>query len=73
MKTSLFIERDFKDPKPEHEALKMVNHESLDLDNPKFDWEYFGRQKYNRYAVCANTNVKRSLTMGEFYGSSVVD
>jgi len=42
-------------------------------DDPKFDWEYFGDSKYGRYAFCRNTQIKRGLTMGEFYGTSSVD
>ncbi|CAH7261744.1 conserved hypothetical protein [Vibrio chagasii] len=71
--TKSFTERKFMQPKTEHASLKHVNADSNDWNKPEFDWEYFGLDKYGRYAVCKNTNIKRGLTMGEFYGSSSVD
>jgi hypothetical protein len=69
-----FVDRKFSPPLPEHRGVKLTDYKSLgDLDDPKFSWEYFGLDKYGRYAVCRNTGIKRGLTIGEFYGTSAVD
>jgi hypothetical protein len=68
--TSSFIDREFHENKPEHESLVETDYQTLDLDDAKYQWEYFGKEKYGRYAVCKNTNIMRGLTMGEFYGTS---
>ncbi len=73
-----FTDRKFQEPKPEHKSLGYLSADQFtsthgDLDDSKYDWEFFGKDKYGRYAVCRNTNIKRGLTMGEFYGSSTVD
>jgi hypothetical protein len=43
------------------------------LNDPRYTWIYFGKQKYGRYAVCDRTKTKRGLTLPEFYGTSEVD
>lgn len=68
-----FVHRSFQPPKAEHKNLDAHRHDEQDWNDEKYDWEYFGQQKYGRYAVCKNTNIKRGLTMGEFYGAGVVD
>lgn len=76
MSSKDFKNRTFQAPLVQHKALnsKSCDDPSLgDLDDDKYDWEFFGLEKYGRYAVCKNTNIKRSLTMGEFYGAGIVD
>lgn len=78
MCTQSFKDRAFKSPLPEHDALPLLSVDDAvdlygDLDDGKFDWAYFGKDKYGRYAVCRNTGIRRKLTMGEFYGAAVVD
>lgn len=76
MSSNGFKERNFQPPLVQHKELKCESYDdpSLgDLDDAKYDWEYFGFDKYGRYAVCKNTKIKRSLTMGEFYGAGIVD
>ncbi|GAL23048.1 hypothetical protein JCM19235_1349 [Vibrio maritimus] len=73
VRTGAFVHRDFQEARPEHKVLEFRDLEELELDSPVYDWEYFGTQKYGRYAVCKNTKIKRGLTMGEFYGESTVD
>jgi len=59
---------------PEIEAMKTLKHESFEnLDDPKYNWIQVGHEKYNRCMYCTNTKVKRTQTMGEFYGAGVVD
>jgi len=76
--TPQFISREFKEPntaeKHDHSVIDMLGCDDFeDLDDPKYDWRYFGRSKYGRYAFCVLTQKKRGLTMGEFYGTSSVD
>jgi uncharacterized cysteine cluster protein YcgN (CxxCxxCC family) len=37
------------------------------------EWYEIGNEKYGRTMYCPNTNIKRGLTMGEFYQSATVD
>ena len=55
--------------------LKCVDYETIeDIDNTeKYDWEMIGREKYGRKMYCPKTKILRTQTMGEFYGTSVVD
>lgn len=68
-----FTHKNFKTPLPEHKKLTEVTPDGKPLNDPMFNWEYFGFEKYGRYAVCKNTLIKRGLTMGEFYGTGIVD
>ena len=70
-----FVWRTFLPADPEaHGHLEHHLPDEQDWDSPQYDWEYFGKgEKYGRYAVCKNTNIKRGLTMGEFYGAGTVD
>lgn len=73
-----FIHRKFNNPlkynfHKEFEGLSYNDPVLGDLNDEKYKWRYFGFDKYGRYAVCENTKIKRSLTMGEFYGTSAVD
>ena len=68
-----FIDRVFLDPRPEHIGLQVTEYKDLMLDWPAYNWEYFGHDKYGRYAVCSRTGIRRGLTMGEFYGDGTVD
>lgn len=44
-----------------------------EMDNPKYNWIQVGHEKYGRFMFCTNTKVRRAQTMGEFYGSGIVD
>ncbi|WP_415912567.1 hypothetical protein [Neptuniibacter sp. QD37_11] len=81
MSASKFTDRVFRPATPEEKAL----HESVpflkwndpslgDLNDPKYQWAYFGRSaKMDGYAFCPVNKVRRGLTMGEFYGAGTVD
>lgn len=57
-----------------HNGIPYTDYKTLDLDDDRYAWTYYGKgSKYGRYAYCANTGIKRGLTMGEFYGAGVVD
>jgi hypothetical protein len=47
------------------------------LDDEKYDWKYYmlrgEDEKYSRYAICSKSCSWRGLTMGEFYGTGIVD
>ena len=77
MSTADFKSRTFRDPGVTqgqiHKTYPMTDQKSLDLDDEQYDWKYYGRTKYGRYAFCENTKTRRGLTMGEFYGLSPVD
>jgi len=42
-------------------------------DTEKYNWVQVGREKYGRSMYCTKTKIKRTQTMGEFYGAGVVD
>lgn len=42
-------------------------------DSEKYDWHEVGYSKYGRYMYCPKTKIKRGQTMGEFYGTGIVD
>jgi hypothetical protein len=45
-----------------------------DIDNgEKYNWIMVGLDKYDRTMYCTKTKIRRSTTMGEFYGTSPVD
>jgi hypothetical protein len=78
MSTSDFTDRKFQEKRTEHEDIPCLPIDDFkkahgNPDDEKFDWEYFGLGKFGRYAVCKNTNLRRKLTMGEFYGNGIVD
>lgn len=56
-------------------AMPIVKYESVpDIDNTeKYNWVQVGTEKYGRTMYCTKTKIRRSLTMGEFYGTGVVD
>ena len=70
---------EFKDRTPHTETEEMANaqwketKELGDLNDKKYNWIQVGRSKYGRYMYCTNTKVRRGQTMGEFYGSGIVD
>lgn len=59
----------------EIKKLPLINFETIkDIDNPdKYNWYEIGNDHYNRFMYCPKTHTKRTQTMGEFYGSGVVD
>lgn len=78
MTTSKFIDHKFKAPLPAHDKVEYVKYEDAkekldNIDDPKHEWEYFGHGKYGRYAFSKPLGMKRTLSMGEFYGSSTID
>ena len=42
-------------------------------DTEKYNWVQVGREKYGRSMYCTKTKIRRSQTMGEFYGGGIVD
>ena len=79
-----FIDRmKFKNSKykPTEEQMEKINKLTLtDINSiPQLEnrlvheWYEIGSDKYGRTMFCPNTNIKRGLTMGEFYQSSTVD
>ena len=42
-------------------------------DGSKYEWVQVGDEKYGRFMYCLKTGMHRHQTMGEFYGSGVVD
>jgi len=42
-------------------------------DTKKYNWVEVGTEKYDRSMYCTKTKIKRTQTMGEFYGGGVVD
>lgn len=71
---------DFKDQKkhPLTEEIKnipLTNYEDVeDINNTeKYDWVQVGTDKYGRSMYCTKTKIRRTQTMGEFYGNGIVD
>ena len=42
-------------------------------DGSKYEWVQVGEDKYGRSMYCLKTGIKRSQTMGEFYGGGSVN
>jgi len=61
------------DIKTLHSTYARVDLETTDLTADCYTWEYYGKQKYTRYAACNVTKTQRQLTLPEFYGMSAVD
>jgi hypothetical protein len=55
--------------------LKSVDYKTIDdIDNYEvYEWYQIGEDKYGRSMYCPKTEIKRTQTMGEFYGNSTVD
>ncbi|KOF57845.1 MULTISPECIES: hypothetical protein [Clostridium] len=77
---------DFKDQKhiavdeskwKEYKGYKDVDYKDKQYDNPKYNWKMVywenNDEKYGRIMVSEAFKLKRGLTMGEFYGTGVVD
>ena len=73
MKAQDFKDRKQHDKTPEMDNAPWVKIPSGELDDPKYNWIQVGHTKYGRYMYCTKTHVRRGQTMGEFYGSGVVD
>lgn len=54
---------------------KSIKWEDIpDINNAeKYDWHQVGDSKYGRFMYCPKTKIKRTQTMGEFYGTGIVD
>jgi hypothetical protein len=52
-----------------------VDYKSIsDIDDgSKYEWVQVGEDKYGRSMYCIKTGIRRSQTMGEFYGGGSVD
>lgn len=55
--------------------LPFVKRENIpDIDNTeKYNWVQVGSTKYGRCMYCTKTHIRRGQTMGEFYGTGIVD
>jgi hypothetical protein len=55
--------------------LNYVDNKSIEnIDDPEiYEWYQVGEDKYGRFMYCPKTEIKRTQTMGEFYGNSTVD
>jgi hypothetical protein len=73
MKAQDFRDRKRHDNTPDMQNAPRVDKDKIDLDDPKYNWIQVGHTKYGRYMYCTNTHVRRGQTMGEFYGSGIVD
>ena len=74
MKANDFVSRPKFRYTKEIQALKVVSHKTIEnLDDPKYNWRQYGYEKYDRTMYCTNTGIRRDQTMGEFYGSGIVD
>lgn len=54
-------------PLTDYEDIEDIN------DTEKYKWEQIGREKYGRNMYCPKTKTLRTQTMGEFYGTGIVD
>jgi len=74
MKTEDFTDRIQHDKTEDMDKAPWKEKEELgDLNDKKYNWIQVGHSKYGRYMYCTNTKVRRGQTMGEFYGSGIVD
>ncbi len=74
MKAQDFVSRKKHSYTLQIEALPVVSYKDIEnLNDPKYNWKQYGTEKYNRTMYCSNTGIRRSQTMGEFYGSGIVD
>lgn len=73
MKAEDFKDRVQHDKTSEMDKAPIVDKDKIDLNDSKYNWIQVGRRKYGRYMYCTNTHVRRGLTIGEFYGSGIVD
>ena len=74
MKTEDFVSRTNHDNTEEMDNAPWKENEELgNLNDKKYNWIQVGHSKYGRYMYCTNTKVRRGQTMGEFYGSGIVD
>ena len=73
MKAEDFKDRVQHDKTSEMDKAPIVDKDKIDLNDSKYNWIQVGHTKYGRYMYCTNTHVRRNQTMGEFYGSGIVD
>lgn len=57
------------------DELPTVKYETIeDIDDgSKYEWVQLGFDKYGRTMYCNKTGIRRTQTMGEFYGGGIVD
>ena len=73
MKAEDFVWRDKHDNTVEMSNAPLVDKDTIDINDSKYNWIQVGHDKYGRYMYCTNTKVRRGQTMGEFYGGGIVD
>jgi len=78
-KTGAFVDRmGFKCSYEEYDKIKkiplteIVTIKDID-DGDKYEWVQIKGEKYGRSMYCLKTGIRRGNTMGEFYGSGIVD
>jgi hypothetical protein len=55
-------------------SLPTIKFEDIpDLDDDKYEWVQIGNEKFGRFMYCKRNGIKRTQTMGEFYGTTTVD
>jgi hypothetical protein len=59
----------------EIKAIPLTRWEDIpDIDDKeKYNWIMMGKDRYGKSMYCTKTGIRRSTTMGEFYGSGIVD
>ena len=78
-KTEAFVDRmGFKGSYEEYDRIKNIpltkDDAIKDVDDGEiYEWVQIKGDKYGRSMYCLKTGIRRSNTMGEFYGSGIVD
>lgn len=61
----------------EYSKYKFVDCDDPQYDDPKYNWKIVCKkcndEKYGRTAISEKYKIRRALTMGEFYGTGIVD
>jgi len=78
-KTDAFVDRKkLNVPKEELDRIGKIPMTKTDTindidDGDKYEWVQIPGDKYGRSMYCTKTGTRRGNTMGEFYGSGIVD
>lgn len=78
-KTEAFVDRmAFKGSFEDFDRIKKIPRTEAvdinDIDNGDiYEWVQIKGEKYGRSMYCLKTGIRRGNTMGEFYGSGIVD
>lgn len=61
----------------EYQGYTNVDHKDKQYNDKKYEWKMVyletNDEKYGRIMVSEKFKIRRTLTMGEFYGSGIVD